>query len=82
MKCNHYEENVPNTYFWRTHDQAEIDYIEDLNGWLKAFEFKWKAGKIRFPESFLNAYPNNQTQVINHDNFESFVGIAYQFGNL
>lgn len=76
MKYNHYVENVPNTYFWRTHDQAEIDYIEDLNGVLNAFEFKWKVGKIRFPESFLNAYPNNQTQVINHDNFESFVGIA------
>lgn len=76
MKLNHYEENVPNTYFWRTHDQAEIDYIEEQDGVLKAYEFKWKDRNARFPESFINAYPNNQTQLINHENFEPFVGIG------
>jgi len=76
MKLNHYEENVPNTYFWRTHDQAEIDYIEEQDGVLKAYEFKWKDRNTRFPESFLNAYPNNQTQLINYENFEPFVGIG------
>lgn len=74
MKLNHYEDNTPNTYFWRTHDQAEIDYIEEQDGVLNAYEFKWNDANVRFPDSFLKAYPNNQTLLINHDNFESFVG--------
>lgn len=74
LKRNHYVDNTPNTYFWRTHDQAEIDYIEEQDGVLNAFEFKWKEENVRFPDSFLKAYPNHQTQLINRDNFESFVG--------
>jgi len=75
MKLNHYKENTPNTYFWRTHDQAEIDYIEEQDGVLNAYEFKWKDKNIRFPDSFLKAYPNNRTLLINHDNFESFIDV-------
>ncbi len=75
MKLNHYEDNIPNTYFWRTHDQAEIDYVEEQDGVLNAYEFKWKDANARFPDSFLKAYPNNETQLVNHDNFESFVGV-------
>ncbi len=74
IKLNHYEENTPNTYFWRTHDQAEINYIEEQDGVLNAYEFKWKDDNARFPVSFLKAYPNNQTKLINRENFESFVG--------
>lgn len=74
LKRNHYVGNTPNTYFWRTHDQAEIDYIEEQDGVLNAFEFKWKEENVRFPDSFLKAYPNHQTQLISRDNFESFMG--------
>ena len=35
LKQNHYNSHTPNTYFWRTHDQAEIDYIEEYDGVLK-----------------------------------------------
>lgn len=75
MKSNHYAAQNPNTYFWRTHDQAEIDYIEEQDGLLNAYEIKWKETKNRFPESFLNAYPRHQTQVVNKDNFYAFAGI-------
>lgn len=74
MKRNHYTAQHPNTYFWRTHDQAEIDYIEEQDGILNAYEIKWKETKNRFPESFLNAYPHHQTQVVNNDNFTAFTG--------
>ncbi len=73
MKLNHYEDNIPNTYFWRTHDQAEIDYIEEQDGVMNAYEFKWKDVNGRFPDSFLSAYPNHQTKLINRDNFEEFI---------
>ena len=72
-KQNHYYFKSPNTYFWRTHDQAEIDYIEESDGILNAFEIKWKEQKVKFPESFLHAYPNHNTSLINLQNYEQFI---------
>lgn len=34
-----------NFYFWRTYDQKEIDLIEEKEGELRAFEFKWSDKK-------------------------------------
>lgn len=63
-----------NRYFWRTHAQQEIDYIEESNGQMTAYEFKWNANaKARISSSFLKAYPNSLTQIITKDNFESFL---------
>lgn len=75
MKNNSYTDNFANTYFWRTHDKAEIDYIEEQDGILNAFEIKWKEQKVRFPNSFLQAYPNHKTEVITKENFEKFIGL-------
>ena len=75
LKTNHYQSNKPNTFFWRTHDQAEIDYIEEQDGLLNAFELKWSKTKTKFPNSFLNAYPNHRTVQIHRANFESFIGV-------
>jgi len=73
LKKNNYTNFYSNNYFWRTHDQAEIDYIEENDGVLYAYEFKWKNKKIKFPNSFLNAYPNHQTQIISTDNYTEFI---------
>lgn len=73
LKNNSYDKRYVNAYFWRTHDKAEIDYIEETEGMLNAFEFKWKEQKINFPNSFRNAYPNHTTTVVNRDNFEEFM---------
>lgn len=35
----------PNSYFWRTYDQQEIDLIEEMGGEISAFEFKWREKK-------------------------------------
>lgn len=75
MKDNHYGGRYVNSFFWRTHDKAEIDYIEEENGILKAFEFKWKEQKVKFPLSFLEAYPENETKLISKSNFEGFIGL-------
>lgn len=74
LKHNQYAQYYSNQYFWRTHDQAEIDYIEETGGILHAVEIKWKAQKVSFPNSFLQAYPNNTTQIISTDNYTSFIG--------
>ncbi|MDO8965170.1 ATP-binding protein [Algoriphagus sp.] len=73
LKANTYAGRFVNSYFWRTHDQAEIDYLEETDGILHAFELKWQDKKVRFPASFLQSYPNHQTNVVSRSNFEGFV---------
>ena len=66
-----------NTYFWRTQDQQEIDYIEERDGKLYTFEFRWNPkSKARLSKTFSSAYPGTQFEVINPNNFESFLGYS------
>ena len=65
-----------NRYFWRTHDQQEIDYIEERDGMLYAWEFKWNAlSKKKIPKIFQKEYPNSEMKVITQDNFTEFIGL-------
>ena len=62
------------TYFWRTKQQQEIDYIEEKDGFLFACEFKWNIKKeAHFPKTFRDAYPNNVTKTITPDNYMEFL---------
>jgi len=62
------------SYFWRIHTGAEIDYLEELDGKIKAFEFKWnKNKKVKPPKTFLETYPQSEFKVINSSNFEDFL---------
>lgn len=75
VKMNAYHQKDVATYFWRTNQQQEIDFIEESNGEVSAFEFKWNPRKVgRFSKTFTNAYPVKETQTITPDGFESFVG--------
>jgi len=61
-------------YFWRTTQQQEIDYIEEREGKLFAYEFKWKPGKTSYlSKTFSKAYPDSQFQVITPENAEEFL---------
>ena len=58
------------TYFWRSKAQAEVDYIEEIDGKLYAYEFKWNPeSKTKFPSSFIEAYHPVETKVIHRENF-------------
>ena len=73
MKTNQRKDLLPNQYFWRTYSQKEIDYLEDQNGKLSAFEFKWNKKKTKIPKEFLNAYKNAEFKVINRENYPEFL---------
>ncbi|TCD04435.1 ATP-binding protein [Pedobacter frigidisoli] len=63
-----------NQYFWRTHAQQEIDYIEERNGLMNAYEIKWNPkSKNKFPKTFLDAYKNVETKIITPDNLHEFL---------
>lgn len=74
MKTLEYHQKLINRYFWRTHTQQEIDYIEEYDGKLHAYEFKWNPkAKAKVPKTFLEAYPGSEVKVITPKNFEEFV---------
>ena len=75
IKRNHYQQNYCNTFFWRTKSQLEIDYIEEQNGQMTAFEMKWnpKKANASIPESFLNSYDVKETVVITPDNYLDYL---------
>ncbi len=63
-----------NTYFWRTQDQQEIDYIEERDGKLYAFEIKWNLkSRVRLSKTFSAAYKDSTFGVINPENFYGFL---------
>lgn len=76
IKRNVYSGYWCNYYFWRTHDGAEIDFIEERGGILNAFEMKWDSSKktIKIPRSFAEAYPEHTFEVIDRNSYEKFVG--------
>jgi predicted AAA+ superfamily ATPase len=73
IKLQQYNQVYTNNYFWRTVQKQEIDFVEDSNGKLTAFEFKWKSkGSAKIPKAFLREYDASGT-LIDRDNFREFV---------
>lgn len=63
-----------NTWFWRTTDQKEIDYLEEGDGQLYAYEFKWNPkAKSKEPKQFAEAYPDSKFAVITPENMNEFL---------
>jgi len=74
MKRNQHIGKFVNSYFWRTTSQQEIDYIEEDNGVIYAYEFKWnKNKKAKGLNRFLKGYPNSKFEIISPENFEKFI---------
>jgi len=74
IKYNHYNIKYCNMYFWRTHSQQEIDYIEEESGKLSAYEFKWNPKKkAKFSKSFLKSYKDSNLKNININNYFEFI---------
>ncbi len=73
MKYLHANQLSPKQYFWRTHDKQEIDYLEEADGKLHAFEFKWSIKKRKVPPAFAKAYPGAKMEWIDKDNVEGFL---------
>jgi predicted AAA+ superfamily ATPase len=73
FKRNAYQEVVSNYYFWRTYQSGEIDFIEEREGKLFAYEFKWGKKPAKFPKKFTSTYANSETFLVNQGNFLDFI---------
>ena len=71
LKLSH---QVAKAYFWRTTQQQEVDYVEEVAGNLKAVEFKWNPQKrASISKTFIRAYPEAKPQIVHPENYHSFL---------
>ncbi|MCP9766619.1 ATP-binding protein [Lacihabitans sp. LS3-19] len=74
MKRNQNERIFVKKYFWRNHAQQEIDYIEEKDGQINAYEFKWNPkAKAKFSNAFVEAYKPANLKIISTENFNDFL---------
>jgi uncharacterized protein len=78
VKHQHYSNMLVNNFFWRTYDQQEIDWLEEREGRLFAYEMKWQKKQTKVPPTFATAYPNSTFEVIHSENYRAFLGISAQ----
>lgn len=76
-KQNAYEGRQVGSWFWRTYDQQEIDYVEEEKGVLLAAEFKWKSGKrVSFPKAWRETYPEAHRLLVTPETVSDFLRIG------
>ncbi len=73
IKYIEYKRFSSNNYFWRTYDKQEIDWVEERDGSLYGYEFKWKDSKFKAPSQWLKTYPEASFEVITSNNFENWI---------
>ena len=73
MKKRNNANEFASFYFWRSYNMQEIDLIEEFNGTISAFEFKWNNKKVKAPSRFVENYPHTDFNVINKINFWDFI---------
>ncbi len=73
VKQNEYKESLARKYFWRTKQQQEVDFVEDIGGRIYGYEFKWSETKTKkLPKTFTEAY-KSEDKIITRGNFREFV---------
>ena len=73
LKLKEYKRIFCENYFWRTYNKKEIDLIEEGNGELRAFEFKYGKKSKKASRLWFETYPNSSFKVISRENFLEFL---------
>ena len=73
LKKREYKGIYANAYFWRTWERQEIDLVEERDGKLYAYEFKWNKGNFKVPSQWAKTYKDTSFEVINKENYLGFI---------
>lgn len=73
IKKQSYQPLYANNFFWRSWTKGEVDFVEEREGKLFGYEFKWSKGEIKPPKLWLESYPEATFEVINRDNYLNFI---------
>lgn len=72
IKKQEYQRIRANNYFWRTYDQKEVDWVEEREGKLFGYEFKWDVIATP-PKLWLETYPEALFEGVSKTNYLSFI---------
>ena len=73
VKTQTYRRQGANRYYWRTYTGSELDYVEEQNGQIQGFEFKFNQKLVRAPQTWSETYPEATFQTVNKDNYLDFL---------
>lgn len=74
LKMNRWSNSYAKSFFWRSLNKSEVDYVEQRGDELSAVEIKWNTHKkFRISKAFTNLYPKAKTTVITPENFTDFI---------
>lgn len=74
LKFQAYHDISANNYFWRTYDGAEIDLVEEREGKLFGYEFKWSDKRKKTePSALWREYPNSAYEIIDPKKMPGFI---------
>ena len=73
IKKQSYHQIYANNYFWRTWNQKEIDWVEERDGKLFGYEFKWKGKPLKAATAWSENYPDASLEIIDKENYLEFV---------
>ncbi len=73
LKKQEYHELWSHNYFWRTYDQKELDWVEEREGKLFGYEFKWGETLVKPPKLWTETYPDASFSCINQSNYLKFI---------
>lgn len=68
-----YSRSYPNMYFWRTYSGAEVDYVEEKDGLVSGYEFKWQSKSNSAPKTWMDTFGKESWKLIDRENFGEFV---------
>ncbi|HEX4840270.1 MAG TPA: ATP-binding protein [Rhabdochlamydiaceae bacterium] len=72
LKKQQYQELLSHNFFWRTYDQKEMDWVEEREGKLFGYEFKWGKSE-KAPRLWKETYPEASFECINRENYLPFI---------
>jgi predicted AAA+ superfamily ATPase len=73
IKKMDYQDHQVLSYFWRTKSHQEIDRLEEKDGKLTAYEYKWTETKAKIPPQFAKNYPDAIFNVIHRENYLDYI---------
>jgi predicted AAA+ superfamily ATPase len=73
IKKQSYHQIYANNYFWRTWNQKKIDWVEERDGKLFGYEFKWKSKYQKKTSAWVESYPDATLEIVDKENYLEFV---------
>lgn len=73
LKKQEYQKLRSRNFFWRTYDQKELDWVEEREGQIFGFEFKWGSAKPSAPKLWTETYPEASYECIHPNNYLDWI---------